>query len=216
LPSILEIINNTVEFKNFGFNAVTTSFIATLVITMLQIIAAIKQKRKIKLNQYKNNWTLTLFAYLSFYFLAFIFYGISRNSIALFLSGIPGFFYIPILIHIWLYKENSKLDRICSILLFFMIPFIAISQYKGLVILFIFSLGAASMLMQTYKMIKAKDYKDVEPAFLFSFFISSLFWFIYSTAINDRVVQVSSGLSLVFLGFLVNIYYQWKHKRSIK
>lgn len=97
-----------------------------------------------------------------------------------------------------------------------MIPFIAISQYKGLVILVIFSLGAASMLIQTYKMIKAKDYKDVEPAFLFSFFISSLFWFIYSTAINDRVVQVSSGLSLVFLGFLVNLYYQWKNKRSIK
>lgn len=216
MSSILEIINNTVEFKNFGFNAVTTSFITTLVITMLQIIAAIKQKKKIKLNQYKNNWTLTLFAYLSFYFLAFIFYGISRNSLALFLSGIPGFFYIPILIHIWVYKENSKLDRICSIALFFMIPFIAISQYKGLVILFIFSLGAASMLMQTYKMIKAKDYKDVEPAFLFSFFISSLFWFIYATAINDQVVQVSSGLSLVFLGFLVSIYYQWKNKRSIK
>lgn len=215
MAQLFEIINNTVEFQNFGFNAITISFIATLAITILQIIAAIKQNKRIRINRSGENWTLTLFAYLSFYFLSFIFYGISRNSLALFLSGIPGFFYIPILVNIWIYKENSKFDRISSILLFFTVPFIAISQYKGMAILFVFGLGATSMLIQTYKMIKEKDYKDVEPMFLVSFFVSSLFWFIYSTAINDRVVQISSGLSLIFLVLLLSLYYQWKHKRPI-
>jgi len=216
LETLFEMINNTIELKNFGLNAVTISFIATLAITTLQIIAAIKQNQRIRKNRSGEAWTLSLFAYLSFYFLSFLFYGISRNSLALFLSGIPGFFYIPILINIWIYQENSKFDRISSILLFFVVPLIAISQYKGLIILLIFGLGAIAMLIQTYKMVKNKDYKDVEPVFLISFFVSSLFWFIYSTAINDRAVQTSSGLSLIFLIVLLSLYYQWKHKRSAK
>jgi len=213
LSSLIEIIKNTVEYKNIGLNVITISFLATILITSFQIRAAIKQNRKIKKNESSESWTITLFAYLCFYYLSFIFYGFSENSITLFLSGLPGFLYIPIMIRVWKYKKKSWPDVLASLFLSLIIPLMIISDDRGVLLIIMFGIGAVAMLAQTYQMIKSNDFKDVEPEFLISFFVSSLFWLIYASAIGDELVQFSSGLTLVFLFFFIILYYRWYKKR---
>lgn len=210
---LFEILKKTVEFQNIGWNAISLSFVATTLLSALQIIAAWQQNKLIKKRRSSKSWTVTMFAYLCFYCLTFIFYGAHRNSLALVFSGIPGLFYIPIIINVWKYKQISKTDIMASFILFLFLPFMIWSEQKGLVHLLMFAIGAMSMLLQAYKMIKNNNYGDVDPLFLFSFFISSLFWFIYALAIKDQAVQASSGLSAVFVTIMSVLYYNWRKKR---
>lgn len=211
--SIFKTLDQIIEVRDFGFNAITISFLAIAIISILQIRAAIKQNQKIRINKSGESWNLTLFAYLAAYFIAFIFYGVSRHSLALFLSGLPGFFYFPIMINIWKYKKNSKLDKISALVLFAIIPLIAGTNHKGAAILIMFAIGAVAMLLQAYKMIKGDNYNDVEPAFLFSFLISSIFWLIYSISTDDRIVIISSSLTSIFILFLLIFYHRWLRKK---
>ncbi|MCX6797698.1 MAG: hypothetical protein NTX66_00550 [Candidatus Falkowbacteria bacterium] len=211
--SLFEIIKSTIEYKNIGWNVITLSFLATIPLTMFQIRAAIKQNRIIWKSKSSESWTLTLFAYLCFYFLSFIFYGLNLGSIAFFLSGLPGFFYIPIMIGVWKYKKRSSMDCLASVSLSLIIPLMAFSNSKGLFMLIMFGVGAMAMITQAYKMIRNDNYKDVEPEFLISFLVSSVFWLIYSISTTAWAIVISSSLSLLFLSVMLVLYFRWHKKR---
>lgn len=217
MSSIFEI-TNTIEYKNFGWNTITFCFFSILLIVVYQIRAAIRQKKKIKKNSLDKDSTLLLspFVYCCLYFLIFIFYGSNRNSLALFLSSLPGPFYIPIIIFVWKYRKKSWLDVLASFTLPLIIPLMAVSNNKEVLLIVMFGIGAIAMLIQAYEMIRTNDFKDVEPNLLLSFLISSIFWFIYSIATNDQPVQFSSGSALIFLLLFLTLYYRWYKKRPVR
>lgn len=204
----IETFKNFFEFKNFGVNLITLAFLATIIISSYQIRATLKQNRKIKHRDSAESWTIALFAYLCFYYLSYIFYGLHNHSLTYLISGLPGLFYIPIMAGIWKRKKIPKLDILASTVLFLIIPLMIYSNYKGILLLLMFGIGATSMIAQTYRMIKFNDFSHIEPSFLISFVTSSTFWLLYSVSIRDPNVQISSGLSLAFLTLILIFYYR--------
>lgn len=216
MSAIFEIIRSSIEYKNFGANTITASFLATIFLSCFQIRAAIKQNRIIWRNEASNLWTLTVCAYFFFYFLSFIAYGINQKSAAYFFSGLPGLFYIPIIVGIFKFKKIKITDYIASLVLLIIAILMLEFENKGIFVLILFGIGAASLLILGYQMVRKNEYREIEPELLISFFVSAAFWLTYSISIGDRVVLTSSGISMLFTSVGLILYYRWKRKLKFK
>ena len=115
--SLFDLFKRTVEYKEFGFNALTISASATIIFSLLQAYGIFGQSQKIWRNKSGEALSGTFFFYNFFYFLIFFIYGISEKSVAMSFNGALCFLYIPILIGLKKYKGFTKIEKITASLM---------------------------------------------------------------------------------------------------
>ena len=152
--------NQFLEYKNFGFNVLTVSAIATILFATLEGWAVVKQKQKILLNESGKSIANIMFILLTFVFISFIIYGIEIKSLVLIFNGILFLFYFSIIKGLYKYKGFSRLDKFVFLNCVFGILLMLVLKEKTEKELLFFLFISASLIASVWQPLELWKEKD--------------------------------------------------------
>lgn len=209
---MLEILKNSIEYQNFGLNALSISAIATICFSIMQGYGAIAQNNKIWREKSGETIKILFFVYNFWYFFSFFIYGIAQNSIAITFNGAIGFLYIPILIGLHKFKGFSRKEVILSLLGFLVVPAMIFIPQKNYVLLVIVILICPITIEQFIEFIRNRGLGAFSIKYVIIFFSTSAFWLIYSIAILKwPLIILNAGTTTIYL---VVIYLNYKFEKQ--
>lgn len=212
-----EFIKHTIEYQNWGLNAITFSFLGTAFFSLLQGWSLFKQNSTIRRKKSGKSLSVTLFIYSGCYFFSFFVYGVLSDSMGMMVNGLLGIPYIPILFALHKYKGFTKTNWIVLGMFSLMIPLVYIlegSVRDIFVLCGLFGLGIP-LIGQIREMYKEKSVGAVEPRFIIVFMLASVFWFSYGLVIGNWIFVVFNPASIVILGIILALYYKYKVKTAV-
>lgn len=204
------------EFENWGWNAITISFIATMVMAAFtawglfyQLIAVWKNKSGLSVSVVWFSFGLGLYG-------VFALYGIELNSWALMLSGVSrGLLHLPILIGLWKFKGFSSFEKVLTVGVIASLVITGILPHRAW-IFFVFSMVALVFVAAwPWEIYRNKDSGVVELKLICVYLANSVFWIIYGVAIGDWVLIVTSPLYTVVSLITVALCYIYRPAQNV-
>jgi len=209
LTEVVHFFKNTVEWQGWGYNALTISFIATAVFTVLEGWGFLMQNRSIWRNKSGESISVSLFIYFGCLFMTVILYGYYIRSMAAIFNGMLGFLHLPILFGLWKYKGFTKLEKAASCLFPLMIPAMIFLPWKDLLMISLLFGTIIPLVMQLYEMWRAKSAGVLNARFVAILIISTAFWVVYAFAIQNWVMEVIYPLTLVILVLIFALRFRY-------
>ena len=192
---------NFIEFDNFGWNVLTLSFFATIVFSLLGVFYLWRQFTEIWSNKSGKSVSVTWICYFLFGYIATLFYGVHKDSLALVISAALR---IPIsalvLFGLWKFKGFKKIDQgifFGSIVL--MIAMIFSSEKVWFYLFFSFG-SVISLATQPIEIWKNKSSGVVVIKVFVIYAISCLFWIPYAFITRNWALEF-----IVFSFFVISI-----------
>jgi len=197
-----------IELQNFGWNYLTIIAVMTMLLTVFQAYGISCQSQKIWRTKSGESLSATLFFMYCFYFIAFFFYGLSKNSLAMTFNALLAIPYVPVVVGLIKFKKLTLAEKISLPLSMAIVPLMIITTEKDalLSVLFIISLGILAM--QPIEMLKTKTRGAVDIKFIFIFSITSVFWLIYATTIHNPVLTFFNSGALIIYALVIYLYYK--------
>ena len=208
---VIHFLKNTVEWQGWGYNALTISFIATAVFTVLEGWGFWIQNRSIWQNKSGESISGSLFIYFGCLFVTVIAYGYYIKSIAAIFNGMLGFMHLPILFGLWKYKGFTKLEKGALYVFPLMIPAMIVLPWKDLLMISLLFGTIIPLAMQLYEMWREKSAGVINARFIGILIISTAFWVIYAFAIENWVMKVIYPVTLVILILILVLRFHYAY-----
>ena len=178
-------VRDFTEIRNFGFNTIIFSFIATVVFTSYRMYALYDQSKKIHRLGSADSISLEFFSFFTFELMSLVLYGVDQKSLAIIVSGLQGFLHIPVLIAAFKFRKFKR--REIGVLLFCAITivplmFIFDSASKKIWVNVLLDIAIVIIMLTPYQIWKAKTGKEVSIKLCVITIIGSTFWIIYGWA----------------------------------
>ena len=202
-----------VEFQNWGFNLLIISSLMTMIFSVFQGYGFIKQSQKIWREKSAKAISPPFFFLFFFYFIAFIFYGMYKNSLAMVFNGLLFITCIPVVIGIIKFKKIKLVDWLAFFASATIIPIILVIKEKDT---FIFSLLLVSLIvlsLQLLTIFKTKSSGSIEIKFIVIFFVTGLCWFIYACYIHNWALQIFNFCAVLIYLAIIILYYKYNSKQ---
>ncbi len=209
MTDVISFFNNTVEWQGWGYNALTISFIATAVFTVLEGWGFWMQNLSIWRNKSGESISVSLFIYFGCLFITVIVYGYYIKSIAAIFNGMLGFLHLPILFGLWKHKGFTKLEKGALSICPLMIPAMIFLPWKDLLMISLLFGTIIPLSMQLYEMWRTKSAGVVDARFIAILIISTAFWVVYAFAIQNWVMEVIYPLTLVILILILVLRFRY-------
>lgn len=201
-----------VEIQNWGINTLIISSLITMIFTIFQGYGFIKQSQKIWKNKSVKSLSTPFFFLFFFYFIAFLFYGLSKNSLSMVFNGFLFITCIPIVVGIIKFKRLSYLEIISLFVTALVVPVMIIIKQKDIFLFILLVISLILLLSQLLTMIKEKSKGSVEIKFIVVFLITAIFWFIYSSLLKNWPLQVFNFLASIV--YILILYFYRKYKKE--
>lgn len=207
---MLEILKNTVEYKEFGFNTLTVAAIMTILFSFLQAYGIYKQGKEIWQKKSGEAIASVFFFYNFFYFFIFLIFGLMENKLAVIINGSLCFFYIPVLLGLKKYKKFSSLDRLMIILMLIASSSIFFYPRKDQ-LLFAFSLISLIVIIKQFReFIKERQLGAFSKKYLQMFFVTGIFWCIYFAAIGQWLLEITCVIGTILYALILILQRRWE------
>ena len=209
------IFTELIEFQQFGWNKATVGAIAVLFFTIAEAFGLLKQNKAIW--EYKSGESIanTLFIYFSFMFAIFVVYGSKRKEGAVIVNGLLFIFFIPILCGLHKFKGFSAADKLLMLVGVISLGAMLFLRIKELIFV-IYSLGGIiALAAQPWEIWKKKSSGVVEIKLLIIYFVSTLFWIVYSSSAKDYPLMLIAVLSILILSATIILWFYFRRKKRI-
>ena len=179
------------ELNHFGWNAMTVSFIATVILTMSRAWAVMHQNSNVWRERSGKSVPVSVYVSSLFSLIATLIYGISESKVALIINGGTLFpLHIPILIGLWRYKGLALREKALAVVMIAMIGLMLVSPSKGGFYLVLAGTSVLMFIEQPWLIWANQSRGVVSIKFLSVSLISSCFWTMYSFAVNDLPLKI--------------------------
>jgi len=211
---MLEFIQSTVEYQNWGLNAITIGSLGTIFFTFILWWGFWKQNHKIWKERSGESVSVIWFSYGLFSLIAFFFYGVHIQGISVIFNGIfLALISIPIVFGLWKYKEFTKTEKVLFFLFALMALAMAILPWKDQVFIIVSAGAIYALSMQVWELWDTKKTGVVEIRLLVISFFSSIFWVIYGFAIGEWVLKILASTNVFLLSIAILLWWNyWKQK----
>ena len=212
-----EFIRSTVEYQQWGWNAVCIGSIGTVVFTFIEGWGLWKQNQTIWRGLSGTSVSVSWLSYSLFSVAAFFFYGMHTRSIAvLFHGAFLTVVYIPVVLGLWRYKGFSPWERVQFFLFALMVPAMALLPWKKATFLVI-SVGAVySLATEPFELWKTRLPGVVDGRFLVACIASTTFWIIYAFAIGDWALEALASVNVLLLSVSLALWCLYRHRELIR
>lgn len=201
----------SLEYTNWGMNALTIGAIGTLAFTFIEGWGLHKQNQSIWNNDSGASASVTLFSFLMCFLFAFGIYGFYIKSISMIINGlILGVLHVPIFCGLWKYKTFTTMDKFSVAFSLAMIPAMIVFPWKDGVYLFIASCASLSGIAQAWEIWTEKDSGVVDIRLLITYLGSTLFWIIYATATHETPLMIMAWITLVILIAIIALWWTYR------
>ncbi|MDE1874626.1 MAG: hypothetical protein KGI79_01680 [Patescibacteria group bacterium] len=204
-------IINSVEFRHWGWNAMTVAFIATVAFTFVQAWSLWIQAGTIWKKRSAESVSVPLFTFGCFACVGFAIYGYFIRSIATLASGgIQCLMYVPVVIGIIRFKRVRPYEWALVALFTAIGPLMAIVSRKDLFLFAIISVELFVLADQPYQIWKNKSAGAVNPKTMCVYLAACAFWTVYALMIHDWVLSVFNPLGVVILGTTLALWWRYR------
>ncbi len=204
---------NTVEYQNFGLNALTISAIATIIFSFIKGCGIVAQGTKIWKDKTGKSISPVFFFYNFFYFLLFLTYGIEEKSIAIIVSGLLCLLYLPIIIGLKKYRGFSKKEIGLIAIISLIIP--ASFIFSKSQTIFIFSIAAIlAIFTQVKEVWSTKNFGAFSVRYLQTFLVATLFWGIYYATTKNWLLGALNNAEIILLTTALILEKKWRPKQK--
>jgi len=201
----------TVEWQNWGLNALTIGSLGTIAFTFVEWWGLWKQKQAIWNEKSGESVSVSWFSYGTFFFAAFLFYGVHIASVAVIINSLLAIIHIPILVGLWKFKGFSRHEKVQFVLLAGMVPAMAFLPWKDELFLIISFGTLYSFGTQPWELWKTKKAGVVEIRLIGVYFLSTLFWVVYAFAIGEWVLEIITPIVLIILGLTSVLWFKYRN-----
>jgi uncharacterized protein with PQ loop repeat len=199
-----------VELQNFGLNMLTITFLATLVFTVSQGVALIRQNKTIVKNRSGESVNFIFFAYYGFSAIAVIIYGLGKNSLALTINGFLGFIALVIIFNLLRFKPIKLQEKIIGFSSAIVLPLIIFVPQRDLLFLIFGSIVGVTVLVQILEIWKNQSSGSVHPDQIIVSVISAVFWLSYAIILDIWPMEIINSLGLILWALLYFSYWKFK------
>jgi len=206
------ILGWSIEWQKWGLNALIIGSLGIIAFTFIEGWGLWKQKQAIWNKKSGESVSVNWFSYLTFFFVASLFYGIHIASVAVVISGLLAILHIPILVGLWKFKGFARHEKIQFVLFVGMVPAMAFLPWKDELFL-IFSFGTLySLGTQPWELWKTKKTGVVEIRLVGVYFLSTFFWIVYAFAAGEWVLEIITPIALVLLGLTSALWFKYRSR----
>jgi len=199
-----------IEISNFGINTLTFVFIVTILLTLFQGRALIKQNIRIVRNESGDSVNFVFISYYTFTALAIIAYGIEVKSLALTINGFLGFLALIIIFNLLRFKKISLREKVFGFGSAIVLPLIIFVQVKEpLILIFGLAFGVA-LLFQIIEIWQNRNSGSVDPNLIGVSLFSCFFWFVYALIMGIWPMEVINFVGLLLWLILLISYLKFK------
>ena len=208
----MDLFKSTIEYRSWGANVATYSFLGTMLFSLLQGWALFAQNGTIRRKRSGESIAVIYFVYGFCYFAAFFVYGVAKMSIAMAVNGLLFVPYLPILTALERWKGFSRADWLSLLAFSLMIP--AIELLKGdmrdvFVLLGLFGCLVPGI-FQFMELLRTKSPGAIDPRFIVAFMFSCIFWFIFGLMTGNWIFVAFNPVSFFLLGSTLVVYLKYK------
>lgn len=201
-----------IEFRSWGLNPVTISFLGTLIMGYVFGYGLYKQAKAIKDAGSGLSVSIPTNIYFTFHFFAFAVYGLRWHSLAMILNGLLGVLWL------WVYFTASKYPdstgrkpwhlalALLPITMFF-------TDYAQLLMSAMYVSATVFLFDSPIEIYRKKDAGSVSLSYLVCFVISAVFWATFSSAIGDWPLFTANITGIAIMS--VTIYLWLKYKKRV-
>jgi len=184
----IDILESTLEYQNWGVNAVTISFFLSLVVTSITAWGLWHQIRTIWQQHSAKALSASWMSYNSVLHLVIITYGISINSAAVTINGLLSLLYFAILFGLAKFKRFTTANRIVLGSLSIALVVMIATPYKSLFFLLFAMGGLFSAALQPLEMWKLKSAAGLDTKLIGTLLFANIVWLAYGLAVTDWIL----------------------------
>lgn len=204
------------EIKGFGINVLTFSFVATMVFTVFQAIAFLKQNQKIIKTRSGESVSVSFYSFFGFSALAITVFGLFNQSLALSINGLLGILSLIVTINILRFKKISKKEKTIIKVSVLALPLMIFSPDKDIIFLVLGLIISATLVAQIVEIWANKSSGSYHSFQIFVSIVSCSFWLSYSIAVKIVVMQITNSLFLLLWFTILFSYLKFKKNTDKK
>ncbi len=204
-------VQGTVEWQNWGWNALTISFIATVAFTLFQGWGLWKQDQTIRESRSGESVSVLFFSYFGCVFFSFLCYGFIIKSVAAAFNGLLGFLHVLVLVSLWRFKGFTPIEKLLAAAFPLAIVAMVTVPWKNALLLLLMGGSLLPMAHQPWEMWRNKSAGAVDIRFIAIFMASTVFWTIYGFAIDNWVLEIINPSALTIL--VITSFFWFKYRR---
>jgi len=193
-------------------NMLTISFVATMIFTVLQAIAFIKQNQRILKTKSGQSVSFSFYSFFGFSALAVSVFGLTNKSLALSINGLLGILSLMIVINLLRFKKITNKEKIIGLFSVLALPTMIFSPNRDIVFLILGLIIGVTLGIQIFEIWKNKSSGSYHPSQVFVSISSCSFWLIYSIIVNIWAMQITNSLFLFLWIALLLSYLKFKNK----
>lgn len=205
-------LENTLEYQHWGVNALTASFLISLVLTFVSAWGLVQQNRTIWRDKKAEAVSVFWLSYYGTLQLAILIYGAFTHSGALMLNGLLALFYIPILTGLRKYRGFSALERVSMGIFALAILLMVLLPYKSQFFFVLAVGGLVSALTQPIEMVRKKSAQGLNIKLIGTILLGNVVWFTYGLAVGDWVLIIVNAIAFCIFGSTAFLW--WRYSRQ--
>lgn len=211
---MFDIIKQTVEYQDWGFNGLSAGVVGVLVFWCFQTWGLYKQGNKIRDGVVKSGKESALsvhwIGYLAGFMLVNLPYGIHMKSALLVFSPAISFVFLArVLWNIYSLYGFTRDEVIGLVLYSLMIPLMILLPWMDIMYL-VFSLGTAvALTTQPWKMFKEKSADGIEIRMLLTYLAMIVFWCIYAFAIESLALMILNPIVMIITVITILLWVKY-------
>ena len=213
MDTLVQFFQDSVEVREFGWNTGTIGAFGIVLITFVQVWGIVLQARTIRTRKSGDGVSIIFNTFLFFELAALLIYAVEKKSLSMaFNATLVAASLIPLVHALMKYRWWKPRETFS---LFFVFPFIPVLMWvletKGREIyLFLLLLGILAGLWQQFREFRAAPgLGGFDVRFAYAFMLASVFWFMFSLAINDWVLIIFNPVAGAIW---VTIYVEYRKK----
>lgn len=203
------------EIGGFGINLLTLSFMATMVFTMLQAIAFLKQNQRIVKTKSGQSVSFSFYSFFGFSALAVTVFGLTNQSLALSINGLLGIFALVITLNLLRFKKITKKEKVVGVISILVLPAMIFSPNRDVLFLALGIIIGVTIGAQIIEIWENKSSGSYHPDQIFVSIASSSFWLIYAIIMDIWAMEIVNSLFLLLRFVLLFSYLKFKEKAML-
>lgn len=212
---MIDIIRQSIEYQNWGWNALIISSVATIIFTVIEGWGLWKQRNSISEAESGESVSVSWHTYFTLMFVAFSIFGVHIKSIAIVFNGFLGLGHSLILLGLWRHKSFTQAEKWLGIS-FVAIPLaMLILPWKNWVYLLMSFGSLFALAMQPWEIWKNKNAGVVDIRLIGTYFLATFFWVVYSFKVGNWALKVITPSALLILGSASMLWFIYR-KNNVK
>ncbi len=200
------------EISRFGINMLTLSFVVTMIFTVLQAIAFLKQNGRIIKTKSGLSVSFSFYSFFGFSALAVTVFGLTNQSLALSINGLLGIISLIITANLLRFKKITKKEIIVGSLSVLALPAMIFSPNRDIIFLALGLIIGITIGFQIIEIWRNKSSGAYHPTQIFVSIASCSFWLIYSIIMKIWAMEITNSLFLLLWFVLLFSYLKFKNK----